>query len=307
MAALLGAVTLCALPIAAHAQDAPEPSVCLEPVRDAAGVGDPEIDRVLHAAVPLIVTPARSWRFASNPDECGTAIRVRFIGHRVPEVRYSVEVELPGQPTESLSVESHAGMGTFAVAEALCVNALLLLGQPIRPSAAPSPALAEHNLRLWLAPSATFGTRVAVFGSELGVRWWLRKPLWLAASVGFEGFGQGSNTLGQYQYSVGQVAIHGGWRWQLGRVGVTAGVGLRERIWLSHLQTQALHEDYDFDLALESEVRASIRVAQLVRLGLAARPSVALDEVVVAAPGEPDLFRVPRFLMQFAVEIAIEL
>ncbi len=284
---------------AAVADDAP---VCLEPVFDDAGQPDPEIDHALRAAAPLIVPSLRAWRFGNTPEACEGGARVRFRGHRTPDVHYVVEVALPGQPTESLSVDSHSAMGTFAVAEALCVNALLLLGQPIR-----TPQPTDHHLRLWLAPTTTVGQDVAVGGSELGVRWNFADRWWLAGSVGFEGFGNGANAIGKFQYSVIQAAVHVGTRWQLGHFGLAAGLGLRERAWLSHLQTQALHEDYDLDLAVEAELRASVRLARMLRVGLVTRPSLALQDVIVAAPAESELFRVPRFLLQIALEVAIEL
>ena len=291
------------LPFAAHALDAAEGPVCVEPVIDENGQGDVEIDRALRAAAPLILTTPRNWRFVSTPGECDGQTRVRFRGHRLPEVHYAVEVALPGQPTVTLAVESHATMGAFAVAEALCVNALLLLGQPIRPS---PPA--DRQFQLWLAPATTFGSQVSVFGTELGVQWLPTESLWFAVSVGFEAFGQGSNAVGKYQFSVVDAAVLGGWRWQpWQRVGLAAGLGLRQRTWFSHLQTTALHEDFDFDIAVETELRVSFRVARSVRLGFAARPSYALEDIVVAAPGESELLRLPHFLMQCAVEIGIDL
>ena len=291
-------------PRLARAENVAETSGCVLPVVDELGQGDPEIDRALRAAAPLVLTSSRNWQFANAAAECGSPTRVRFRGHRSPQVHYAVEVELPGQPTASLSVDSQAAMGTFAIAEALCVNALLLLGQPIRPPA-PVP---DRTLRLWLAPTSTAGVDVAVFGSEVGVQWSFSEHLWLAGSVGFEAFGHGANAAGKYQYSVVQGAILGGWQWQPApTVGLAVGVGLLERTWLSHLQTTALHEDYDFDIAVESEMRVSFRLTRTVRLDLAARPSLGLEDIVVAAPGESELFRVPHFLMQFAAQIGIDL
>ncbi len=303
LAATVTVLATLLLPTFAHAAEPTDGPVCLEPVRDEAGQPDPEIDRALRAAVPLIVTSSRAWRFGTTPQDCTGATRVRFLGHRVPEVRYTVEVQLPGQATESLAVDSHAGMGTFAVAEALCVNALLLLGQPIRQ---PQPS-SELHLRLWLAPTGTFAPQVAVGGSEIGVNWRFLDHLWLAGSVGFEGFGSGANALGKYQYSVLEAAVHVGWRWQLGQLGLSAGLGLRERAWLSHLQTLALHEDYDLDLAVEAEGQVTLRLARMLRIGLAVRPSVALQDVTVAAPSESALLRVSRLLVQFAFQVAVEL
>ncbi len=293
---------LVALTAPAHAQVVADTPACVEPVRNAAGEPDPEIDRALRAAVPLLLPPARSWRFATAPEDCGASARVRFTGHRVPEVRYLVEVQLPDQATQSLSVESHAAMGTFAVAEALCVNALLLLGQPL---GAPVPT--EHDFHLWLAPTATLGLQIATFGSELGVLWSVGPNAWFAASGGFEAFGSGSAPLGKYQSSAVQAAVLGGWRWHLRSVTLAAGLGLRERTWLSHLQTAALHEHYDVDLALAGELRALMRVSRPLRIGLVVRPSLGLEDVVVAAPGEAELFRVPRFLVQLALQFAIDL
>ncbi len=268
------------------------------------GQADPELDRALRTAVPLILSPSRNWHFGPASADCDNAAHVMFRGHRHPDVHYLVEVQLPGQPTASLSVDARSGMGTFAVAEALCVNALLLLGQPTRPSVKSPPS---HDVRLWLGPSVTAGTQIAVFGSELGVLWLPHSRLWLAGSVGFETFGNGSNALGKYQYSAIQTAVLAGWRWQFGRLDLAAGAGLRHRTWLSHLQTLALHEHFDVGVALVGELRASVRLSRALRLGLAARPSLGVEDVVVAAPGEPELFRVPRFLTQFAFEVAIDL
>jgi hypothetical protein len=307
MSVLLTAVALgfavLTLPVSVHAEEPAERPVCVEPVVDENGQGDAEIDRALRAAAPLILTMPRDWRFVHEAVQCDGETRVRFRGHRLPEVHYAVEVTLPGQPTASLEVESHATMGAFAVAEALCVNALLLLGQPIRPS---PPT--ERLFRLWVGPTATLGAQVAVMGTELGLQWQPTDSLWLAASVGFETFGHGSTSVGKYQFSVVDASVLGGWRWQpWRRVGVAAGVGLRERTWFSHLQTTALHEDFDFSLALESELRVSVRLARSVRLGVAARPSYALEDIVVAAAGESELLRLPHFLMQCAVEVGIDL
>lgn len=293
---------LCVLPTSVHAQEVVDAPVCAEPVSDESGQPDPEVDRALHTVVPLIMAPSRAWRFGASTPECDGAARVRFRGHRQPQVHFVVEVQLPGQPTMSLSVDAPSSMGTFAVAEALCVNALLLLGQPTRPRVE-----SRRDLRLWLGPSTTVGDQIAVFGSELGVEWVPRRQVWLAASVGFEAFGSGANTLGKFEYSALQTAVLGGWRWQLGRMGVAAGLGLRHRTWLSHLQTLALHEHYDVGLAIAGELRASVHVSRPLRIGLAWRPSLGLDDVIVAAPDEPELFRVPRFLMQFALEVAVEL
>lgn len=288
-------------PLAVHAQAPNDAAVCVVPVVDVTGQPDRELDRALRAAVPLIVSPSRPWRFVAGPAECEGAARVRFIGHRTPEVRYAVEVELPGAATDTLYVDAHAGMGTFALAEALCVNALLLLGQPV------VPVQVDRHLRLWLAPTLTFGRHIAVGGSEVGFRWLFSDRLWIAGAIGFEAFGVGANARGTYQYSVVQAAVRVGARWQFDRLGLAAGLGVRERTWLSHLQTQALHQDYDFDFAVDSELRASVRVAHALQLGLAARPSLGLGDVSVAAPGEPPLLQVPRFLLQLAMEIAIDL
>lgn len=305
LAPALVIVFIVILPKPARAQPVLDGPVCVAPVVDESGHDDLEIDRALKAAAPLVVTTPRNWQFVGDPSECAGQPRVRFRGHRQPEVRYVVEVQLPGQPTASLAVESHAEMGAFAIAEALCVNALLLLGQPIRPS--PPPPM-DRAFQVWVAPTSTVGAQVAVGGSELGLLWLPTDAFWLAASFGFETFGHGATATGKYQYSVVQAALLGGWSWQpWERVGIAAGLGVRDRTWLSHLQTTALHEDYDVGIAIESEIRVTIRLARSLRLGLATRPSYSLGEIVVAAPGEPELLRAPHFLTQFAIQIGVEL
>ena len=298
----LVAVALAFHALPAEAQAPLDAPICVEPARVDFGPPDLELDRALRAAAPLLVPPARAWRFGSTAEECTGTARIRLLGHRSPDVHYSVHVELPEQPTRSIIVESELPMGTFAVAEAICVNALLLLGQPGR-VVPPS----DRPLHLWIAPSATLGLHTATLGSELGVTWQPSAALWLAASLGLEGFGSGSSTTGKYQYSVLQAAIVGGWRWEIRRLVLAAGLGLRQRTWWSHLQTAALHEHYDVGVALAGELRASVRVTRPLRVGLSARPSLGLEDMIVAAPGEPELFRVPRFLVQVALEFAIDL
>ena len=278
-------------------------AVCVEPTRDSSGRPDPELDRALRAAVPLFGVGAQTWRFVDAAAACGPTTRLRFRGDREPEVRYVVEVEAPGEATVTLSVDARGGSGKFALAEALCVNALLLLGQPVRPVPAPLP----QPLQLWLAPTATLGSQVAVFGSEIGLQWLANPHIWLAGSVGFEAFGTGAATLGRYQYSVIQVGLLAGWLWRTGHLRLGAGAGLRERTWLSHLQTTALHEHYDVGIAAAAEVRASLAITPGMRVGLALRPTLGLKDVSVAAPGEPELFRVPRLLFQTALEVALDL
>lgn len=279
------------------------PLLCVEPVHnDLENSTDPELDQALRAVIPLVVTRADSWKFAANGNCAPGSRTLRFVGHRQGEVRYTLELVSPDRPTTSLTVDSKIGVGAFAVAEALCVNALLLLGEPIR-----SPVEKRSRWMLWVGPSMTLGNDLAVEGSEIGARWIPLHHWWVALHVGFEGFGTGSNPIGRYQYSMFQFSFFTGWMWRLGEWSFSTGVGLRQQNWLSHLQTTALHQDYDVGLAVAGELRAAVHVRGPLRLGLALRPSWNLPEIVLAPDQGPDVFRVPHLLLQTSLQIAVDL
>lgn len=276
-------------------------AVCIEPVLDDDGQPDPELMRALHTALPLVVRHANHWQLDG---QCSGAVpRVQIRGHRDPNLRYAIVVTLPDGSERSLVMDAHVGAGPFVLAEALCVNVLLLLGEPIRPRA--DPGLSQWLL--WVAPAATFGNGVRVVGTEIGLRWVSRTGFWLGGNAGFEAFGSGSNGLGQYQYSVAQVGLFGGWIWRMDGYALSLGFGLREHNWFSHLQTTGLSNHYDVGIAAAGEVRGSVRVSGPLRLALAVRPSWGLREVEFSDAGGPVVFSLPRFLMQVLVQVAVEL